>query len=37
MTDVVLETNKLCQLDISVVLQASELTVFFQGSQNTQN
>ena len=37
MTDVVLETNKLCYLDISVVLQASELTVFFQGSQNTPN
>ena len=30
MTDVVLETNKLCQLDISVVLKASELTVFFK-------
>ena len=37
MIDVVLETNKLRYLGISVVLQASELAVFFQGSQNTQN
>ena len=32
MTDVVLETNKLCQLEISTVLLATQLTVFFQGS-----
>ena len=30
MTDVVLETNKLCQLEISTVLQSSERTVFFR-------